>query len=67
MKLEISWKIFEKIFNKSHENSPSGSRVILCGRTDSHVEANSRFLHFCERASKFKKVRKNKKGIEKQM
>jgi len=28
----------------------SGSRVVPCGRTDRHDEANSRFSQFCERA-----------------
>jgi hypothetical protein len=36
---------------KFHENMSSGSRVI-CGRTDRHDEANSRFSHFCEGAQK---------------
>ena len=29
-----------------------GSRVVPCGRTDGHDEANSRFSQFCERAKK---------------
>jgi hypothetical protein len=31
---------------KFHENPSSGSRVIPCGRTDGHDEANSRLSHF---------------------
>jgi hypothetical protein len=35
MKLEYSWQIFEKYSNiKLHENPPSGSRIVSCGRTD---------------------------------
>jgi len=35
MKLEFSWQIFEKSSKtKFHENPPSGSRVVPCGRTD---------------------------------
>ena len=35
MKLEFSQQIFEKHSKiKSHENPSSGSRVVLCGRTD---------------------------------
>jgi hypothetical protein len=45
MKLEFFWQIFEKYSNiKFHENSSSGSQVVLCGQTDGHDEANSRFL-----------------------
>jgi len=35
---------------KFHENTSSGSRVVPCGQTDGHDEANSRFSQFCERA-----------------
>jgi len=35
MELEFSRNIFEKYSNiKFYENSPSGKRVVLCGRTD---------------------------------
>ena len=34
---------------KLNENLSSGSRVVPCGRTDIHDEANSRFSQFCER------------------
>ena len=40
---------FRKIL-KFHENPSSGSRVVPCGQTDRHDEANSRFSQFCERA-----------------
>jgi len=36
---------------KFHENSPSGSSFVLCGRTDSRDEANGRFSQICEGAS----------------
>ena len=32
------------------KNPLSGSRVVLCGRTDRNDEANSRFWQFCELA-----------------
>jgi hypothetical protein len=79
MKLEISRQVFEKYSNtKFHENQPSrslifhkissgGIRVVPCGRTDRHNEANSRFSQFYERAYKcnknisvFRKVRVSK-------
>jgi hypothetical protein len=51
MKLEFSGKILKKHFSiKFHENPPSGSRVVLCGRTDGSGEANGGVLKFCERA-----------------
>jgi hypothetical protein len=47
--LHFSPKISPKISNiKFHENPSSGSRV-LCGPTDRHDEANSRFSKFRER------------------
>jgi hypothetical protein len=50
MKLEYSRQIFEKYANiKFHENPSSWSRVVPCGETDRHDEANSRFSQFCER------------------
>jgi len=53
MTLEFSRQIFENFSNiKFPENPPSGSRVVPCGRTDGHNEANSSSLQFCERASK---------------
>ena len=49
MKLEFSRQIFGNGSNtKFHQNSFSGSRDVLCGRTDRHDEANSRFRKFCE-------------------
>ena len=51
MKLEFSRQILGKFSNiKFHENAYSGSRVLLCGQTDRHDEANSRFSQVCERA-----------------
>jgi len=50
MKLEFSRQVFEKssdiIFN---ENMSSGNRVVSCGHTGRHDDANSRFSQFCER------------------
>ena len=37
-----------------HENPSSESRVVPCGKTDRHDEANSRFPQFCEGAPKLK-------------
>jgi len=49
IKLEFSRHIFEKYSNvKFNENPSNGSRVVSCGRTDRHGEANSRFAQFCE-------------------
>jgi len=51
MKLEFSWHIFEKYSNiKFHENLSSDIRVVPCGQTDGHGEANSRFSQYFERA-----------------
>jgi hypothetical protein len=51
MKLEFSRQIFGKTLNmKFHQNPSSGSRVVPCGQTDGHDEANSRFSQFYERA-----------------
>jgi len=50
MKLEIPEHIFEKYSNmKFHENPSSGNRVVLCGYSDRHDEANGRLLLFRER------------------
>jgi hypothetical protein len=35
---------------KFHENPCYGSRVVQCGQTDGHHEANNRFSQFCESA-----------------
>jgi hypothetical protein len=57
MKLEISGQSLQKYSGiKFYENPSSGSRVVLCGQTDRHDEANSRFPKFCERAYKRKFV-----------
>jgi len=54
MEVEFSRQIFEKHINvKFYENMPIGYRVILCGRTDRHGEANSGFSRFCERVLKY--------------
>ena len=51
IKLQFSRQIFEKYSNdKFYENVFSGSRVVPCGQTDRHDEANNRFSQFCERA-----------------
>jgi hypothetical protein len=53
MKLEFSRHIFEKYSNiKFHENPSSGSRIIPCGQTDGHDEADNRFSEIYERAQK---------------
>jgi len=50
MKLELSRQILEKHSNvKFRKNPSSGSRVVPCGQTERHDEANSRFSQFCER------------------
>ena len=56
MKLEFSWKIFEKSSNiKLHENPSIGSQLFHAyGRTDRDDAANSQFSQFCERAEKGK-------------
>jgi hypothetical protein len=51
MALEFSQNILEKSSNiKFHENPSSESRVVPCGQTDRHDEANSRFSQFFEGA-----------------
>jgi len=51
MKLEFYTQIFEKYSNiKFHENPSIGSRVVPCGQTDRHDEANSWVSQFCENA-----------------
>jgi len=53
IKLEISQQIFENFSNiKFHENPCSGSRVVPCGWTDGHDEAESRFFAILREASK---------------
>jgi hypothetical protein len=50
-KLEFSRQIFEIYSSvKFHENVSSGKRIVPCGRTDRHDEANSRSSQICERA-----------------
>jgi hypothetical protein len=47
MKVEFFRQIFEKYLDfKFYENLSSGSRVVPCGETGRHDEANSRFLKF---------------------
>ena len=49
--IEFSLQIFENIIKyKISRKSLSGSRVVPCGQTDRHDEANSRFSEFCESA-----------------
>jgi len=44
---------FKTLFGiKFHENPSSGRRVVPCGRTDGHDEANSCSSQFCESAYK---------------
>ena len=52
MKLEFSRQSSEKYSSiKVYENSSSVAELFHAdGRTDKHVEANSRFSQFCERA-----------------
>jgi len=64
MRLEFSGQFFEKYSNtKFNENPSSGTRVVLCGRTDGRTdrnkEINSRFSQFCE-----KRLIKEYNGIE---
>jgi hypothetical protein len=56
MKLEFPRHIFEKysVINL-HENPSIGSRVVPCGQTDRHDEANSRFSQFFELVQKWAK------------
>ena len=47
MELEFSRHIFEKFSHTQfHENPSSGSRVVPCGRTDTHDEAHHSFCQF---------------------
>ena len=56
-KHEFSGQIFETYSNiKFNGNTSSESRVVPCGRTDRHEEANSRFLQFCHHAYKISKA-----------
>jgi len=49
MKLEFSRQYFEKYSNiKLRENPWSGSRIVLCWRTDRRDEANGRFSQSCK-------------------
>ena len=53
LNLDFIERFFEKYSNiKFHEDLPSGSRVVPCGRTDRHDEANSRFSQFWKSALK---------------
>ena len=48
---DIYRRIPEKYSNtKFDENLPSGTRVVLCGRTDRLDEASCRLSQFCEKA-----------------
>jgi hypothetical protein len=46
MKFELSRRIFEKSNIKFHENPPSGSRVVLCGRMDGQTKLIVTFHNF---------------------
>jgi hypothetical protein len=49
--LEFSPQILEENSNTEFRHDPSGgSRVVACGQTDGHDEADSRFSRLCERA-----------------
>ena len=53
VELIFSRQIFEKYSDiKYHENPSSGSRVVPCGQTDRHDEADSRSSQFCGRVWK---------------
>ena len=55
MKLEFSIQIFEKSSNnKFHQNPSNGSRVVPCGRTDRHEEADRGYSQFYLSAYKAK-------------
>ena len=48
---ENSRQFFEEYSDVKFDENPSGgSRVVPCGETDKHDEANSHFSKFCERA-----------------
>ena len=52
--LEFCWHVLEKCWNVIFDENPSsGSRVVICGQTDRHDEANSHFWQFCEHAYKY--------------
>jgi len=47
MKLEFSRHVFEKYSNsKFYQNPSSVNRIVPCGQTDRHDEADSRFSQF---------------------
>jgi hypothetical protein len=53
MKFEFSRQIFEESSStKFHQNPSNGSRVVPCGQTDGHDEADSRFSQFIESLQK---------------
>jgi hypothetical protein len=57
MKLEFSRQIFEKYSDiKFNDNPSSWSRVVPCGQTDRHEEANSHLSQFSESAKKMRAV-----------
>ena len=47
MKLEFSRDFQKYSYTKFHENPSSGSRVVPCGQTARHDEANSRLSQLC--------------------
>jgi hypothetical protein len=68
MKLEFSRQIFEQTSNiKFYENPSIGSRVVPCGQTDRHDEANSRFFTILRtrlKVTKFEVVYLKKLGLK---
>ena len=54
IRVRFQWNLnlFDRVLKNSnikfHQNSSSRSRVVPCGRTDGHDEANSRFSQFWE-------------------
>jgi len=57
MKREFSRQIFEKYSNIKFREYPSrGSRVVPCGQTDRHDEANGRFSQFLRKRLEAEKL-----------
>jgi hypothetical protein len=51
MNLELSWYFFEKYLNRKFHQDPSTvGRIVPCGQTDRHDEANICFSQFSGRA-----------------
>jgi len=55
MKVEFTGQFFEKYSNiKFHENPSSGSRVVLCGRTDGRTDMTNLIVASRSSANEFK-------------